>query len=372
MQVVRRTLAITVRYRGIDPVIAKTASDGGNHGWLSLDTAAITLASSSERFLMDMRQLRYFVQIVESGSLAKASRQLFVAQPALSQQMARLEDEIGKPLLVRSSRGVVPTDNGEALYHHAKFMLRQLEQAVSVARQETTALSGRVTLGLAPTTVCQIGMPLLQHLRRKFPGVMLNVVEGLSGHLEHMTRVGQLDLAVLFSPKAAAELNVEPLLEEELFVIAAADTPLVPGSRNSLTLKEVAALPLVLPSPGHGLRRRIALEFERVNLPLDAVAEIDSLPLLMHSIGQGLGVTIKPMAATHALGDTPSLWRALRVSDARMTRSNYLYSLPDHKLSPCATVVRDELKRLVREMVEHGQWEGVTLLNADEGIALAA
>ena len=89
---------------------------------------------------MDMRQLRYFVQIVESGSLAKASRQLFIAQPALSQQMARLEDEVGKALLVRSSRGVVPTDNGEALYHHAKFMLRQLDQAVAVARQETAAL----------------------------------------------------------------------------------------------------------------------------------------------------------------------------------------------------------------------------------------
>jgi len=74
---------------------------------------------------MDMRQLKYFVQIVESGSLSKASRQLFIAQPALSLQMSRLEDEVGKPLLVRSSRGVTPTENGEALYHHAKFMRRQ-------------------------------------------------------------------------------------------------------------------------------------------------------------------------------------------------------------------------------------------------------
>src|SRR5262245_39407565 len=123
---------------------------------------------------MDMRQLRYFVQIVESGSLAKASRQLFIAQPALSQQMARLEEEVGKPLLVRSSRGVSPTDNGSALYHHATFMLRQLEQAVAVARQETAALSGRVTLGLAPTTNCQLGLPLIRHMKRKLPGVMLN------------------------------------------------------------------------------------------------------------------------------------------------------------------------------------------------------
>lgn len=308
---------------------------------------------------MDMRQLRYFVQIVESGSLAKASRQLFIAQPALSQQMARLEDEVGKALLVRSSRGVVPTENGEALYHHAKFMLRQLDQAVSVARQDTAAVSGRVTLGLAPTTVCRLGMPLMRQLRQRFPGVVLNIVEGLSGHLEHMTRVGELDLAVLFHPKAAAELSVEPLLEEELFVILPAASPLVAAERHSLTLREVAALPLILPSPGHGLRRRVGLEFERANLPLDAVAEVDSLPLLMHCVAEGLGATIKPMAAIHALGDQPERWRALRIADADMVRMNYLYALPPQKLSPCAAVVRDELRRVVRELAAAGDWQGV-------------
>ncbi len=314
---------------------------------------------------MDMRQLRYFVQIVESGSLAKASRQLFIAQPALSQQMARLEDEVGKSLLVRSSRGVTPTDNGEALYHHAKFMLRQLDQAVSVARQEAAAVSGRVTLGLAPTTVARLGLPLLQHLRARHPGLLLNIVEGLSGHLEHMTRVGQLDLAVLFSPAAASELTVTPLLDEELVVILPAESTLVPAGRESLTLAEVAQLPLILPSPGHGLRRRIGLEFERVGLPLDAVAEIDSLPLLMHCLAQGLGATIKPMAAVHALDDRPERWRCLRVADAAMTRMNYLYALPPQKLSPAAAIVHDEIRAVVRRLVEDGDWQGVRLVQEE-------
>jgi LysR family tcuABC transcriptional regulator len=309
---------------------------------------------------MDMRQLRYFVQIVESGSLAKASRQLFIAQPALSQQMARLEEEIGKSLLVRSSRGVTATENGTALYHHAKFMLRQLDQAVSVARQDSAALSGRVTLGLAPTTNSQLGLPLIRYMREKLPGVMVNVVEGLSGHLEHMTRVGQLDLAVLFSQKAAAELSVEPLLEEDLFVILPRTSTLVPPERTTLTLAEVAKLPLIVPSPGHGLRRRIGLEFDRANVGIDPVAEIDSLPLLMHCLADGMGATIKPMAAIHAL-DNPGHWRALTISDARMNRMNYLYSLPPEKLSPCAAVVCDELKLLVRRLIESGEWQGVRL-----------
>src|SRR5262245_48665344 len=240
-------------------------------------------------------------------------------------------------------------------------MLRQLDQAISVARQETAAVSGRVTLGLAPTTVCCLGLPLLQHLRRQYPGVVLNIVEGLSGHLEHMTRVGQLDLAVLFRPNAAAELSVQPLFDEELFVIVPRDSALVPAQRVSLSLQEVAALPLILPSPGHGLRRRIALEFERVNLAVDAVAEIDSLPLLMHCVAAGVGATIKPMAAIHALDDRPERWRCLRVTGASMQRTNYLYALPDQKLSPGAAAVRQELKRVVRTLIADGEWQGVRL-----------
>jgi LysR family tcuABC transcriptional regulator len=259
-------------------------------------------------------------------------------------------------------------------------MLRQLDQAVSVARQDTAAINGRVTLGLAPTTVCQLGMPLLRSLRARFPGVVLNVVEGLSGHLEYMTRVGQLDLSVLFSQRAAAELTVEPLVEEELFVILPADSPLVGRACAALSLKEVAALPLILPSPGHGLRRRITLEFERANIAFDTVAEIDSLPLLMHCVREGVGATIKPMAAVHALDNAPGRWRALPIADVRMTRTNYLYALPPQKLSTCAAVVRDELKRTVRELAESGEWQGVALCEPQsvrsddprEALALAA
>jgi len=310
---------------------------------------------------MDMRQLKYFVQIVESGSLSKASRQLFIAQPALSLQMSRLEDEVGKPLLVRSSRGVTPTENGEALYHHAKFMLRQLNQAVAVARHESASIAGRVTLGLAPTTVCALGLPLVKTLRTEYPGITLNVVEGLSGHLEHMARMNQLDLAVLFSPNAASEMDAEPLLEEELFLILPVGSTLVAADRVDVRLDELIALPLILPSSDHGLRRRITLELERVSLAVDPVAEIDSLPLLMHCVAEGVGATIKPMAAVHAISDTPEHWRALPIRDADMTRPNFLYALPAEKLSPAAALVRRQMVHVIERLIASAGWRGVRL-----------
>ncbi|OWT64193.1 LysR family transcriptional regulator [Candidimonas nitroreducens] len=313
---------------------------------------------------MDLRQFRYFVQIVESGSLAKASRQLSIVQPALSQQIAKLEEDIGRPLLVRSSRGVTPTPNGTALYHHAKFVLRQVDQAVVIARKEKSALSGCVKLGLAPTTNCQLGLPLMRHIRQCMPGVSINVIEGMSVHLQHMAQIGELDLAILFHPKAASEMEFEPLLEEDLFVILPADSPLVPPMKKSLSLEEIASLPLIVPSTDRGLRRCITAEFSHANVPLNAVAEIDSLPLLMRCLADGMGVTIKPMAAIHSWRE-PEYWRVLPIADAQMKRTSLLYSLPEKKLSPCASVVRDELYLLIRELIGSGSWQGARLLGPE-------
>jgi LysR family tcuABC transcriptional regulator len=312
---------------------------------------------------MDLRQLRYFAQIVESGSLSKASRQLFIAQPALSQQLCKLETEVGKPLLTRSSKGVAPTDNGLALYHHARFMLRQLEQALSIARRESAVMQGMVSVGLPATTVSALGLPLVRRIRERYPSILLNVVEGMSGHLGQMMRMGQLDLAVLFGSDVAPDVKVEPLLEEELFVLLPKHSRLVAPRRTSVPIAKAAALPLILPTASHGLRRRVAAEFERRNLSAHIVAEIDSLSLLMNCVYDGMGATIKPMAAILHEGERGRKWRAISISDARLRRRNYLYSLAPERLSAAAVVVSAELKETARELVESGAWAGVESVN---------
>ncbi len=312
---------------------------------------------------MDLRQLRYFTQIVESGSLSKASRQLFIAQPALSQQLGKLEREVGKPLLNRSARGVAPTENGLALYRHAKYMLRQLEQALSIARQDAKAVQGMVSLGLPATTVSALGLPLVRNIRDRYPGILLNVVEGMSGHLGHMMRLGQLDLAVLFSNDVAPDASVDALLDEELFVMLPKHSALVDAQRASLTVAEAAELPLILPTGTHGLRRRISAEFEQRSLSAHVVAEIDSLSLLMSCVYDGMGVTIKPMGAIYLERERGRKWRALSISDAHMMRRNYLYSLAPERLSTAAAAVAAEIKDTARQLVESGIWSGVELIS---------
>jgi LysR family transcriptional regulator, regulatory protein for tcuABC len=312
---------------------------------------------------MDFKQLKYFVHIVESGSVARASRQLFIAQPALSQQLAKLEAEVGMRLLVRTSRGVVPTENGTALHQHAKFLLRQLDQALAIARQEPGTVSGMVSVGLAATTVCAIGLSLVSRMREKYPGIVLNVVEGMSGHLAQMMQLGQLDLSILFTADAVPDLPFEPLVDEELFVVLPADSDLVPQWQTSLTVEQTSRLPLILPTGIHGLRRRIAAEFDQRGLGARLVAEIDSLSLLMACVRQGMGATIKPMAAILLERDTHSAWRTLPISDAKMRRPNYMYSVAPERLSPAAAVVRAELRETVRTLVGTRRWAGVSMLS---------
>lgn len=312
---------------------------------------------------MDLRQLRYFVGIVESGSLTRASRHLCIAQPALSQQVLKLEAEVGKALLHRSAKGVVPTDNGLALYHHARLMLRQFEQALSIARQEGGDAQGVVALGLPATMLHAIGLALVRQIRRKYPGILLNVVEGLSGQIEQMMRLGQLDLAVLFALDALPEFKAEPLVEEELFVLVSDDSTLVNAQCQSLTLHQVSQLPLILPTGRHGLRRRVCAEFERRGLAPNVVAEIDSAGLVMDCVCDGMGATIKPIPASTPSASHRTGWRALSINDVRITRRNYLYAAATGGPSQSQLIVARELREVAAALADSGDWPGVTRLS---------
>ncbi|ETA53266.1 LysR substrate-binding domain-containing protein [Ponticoccus alexandrii] len=317
---------------------------------------------------MDIRQLRYFVNIVECGSLSAAARKLHVAQPALSQQLARLEAEVGVPLLNRSSKGVTPTENGSALYRHGHFMLRQFDQSLEIARGKTGSISGVVTVGLPATTVAAIGLPLMRCVRERYPEILFKVVEGMSGHVAQMMQRGQLDIAVLFSSDEAADMQVEPLMTEELFLILSADSELVPPGRDSVSLDEVSRIPLVLPTRDHGLRQRIDAAFENRNLATRVVAQVDSLSLVMDCVDAGMGGTIKPMGAImrESAGGRP--FRHLSFQEIDLSRRNYLYSRPPDQMRPASLAVHAEIRASVHALISDGDWPGFSLVEeADSG-----
>jgi LysR family tcuABC transcriptional regulator len=311
---------------------------------------------------MELRQLRYFVRVIEVGSMGRAAVDLGVHTSALSQQISRLEGELSTRLLQRSASGAVPTDAGLAFFRQAQLALRHADDAAPAARQ--ARLAGHVSIGLAPSTSAVLALPLMQAMRERYPDVRLRLVESLSGNLAAMLGGRQLDLAVLFDTAAARRLSVLPLLDERLFLIGRRDLPGLadlPGLKlgRSVRIAQLADVPLVLPSGTHGLRAVVDSAFARERCTPRVVLEIDGLAVLMDAVCAGLAATIQPGAATVRLPDDGVA--RLPIAERSARRRNLIASLSDGELSPAALAARVMLAQVARERVGSGRWPGATL-----------
>jgi len=308
---------------------------------------------------VELRQLRYFVRVVEFKSMGRAALELGVGTSALSQQISRLERELSTRLLQRTSVGVTPTDAGLAFWRQAQLVLRHADDAVSAA--QLARLSGHVSVGLAPSTTGIVGMRFLGAMRERYPDVRLRLVESLSGHLESMLEARQIDLAILFGAAAPHRFSSIPLLDERLLVIysrsfqSQLDFGVAP-----VALADLAEIPLLLPSPNHGLRALIDQGFAKANCVPRLIAEIDGLAMLMDAVGAGLGITIQPGAALAR--QNPHAFRSVPLDDASLVRPNSLVCLSDDELSPAGLAARVVMTDVVRTLVMHDDWVGATLI----------
>ncbi|HBJ6429988.1 LysR family transcriptional regulator [Salmonella enterica subsp. enterica serovar Veneziana] len=305
---------------------------------------------------MELRQLRYFVRIIETGSMGSAAQDLDIGVSALSQQMSRLENELAIRLLQRTSRGVTPTNAGLAFYSQAQLALRHADDAILAARE--VRLSGHVSVGIAPSTASILGIPFIHAMQENYADVRLHVVESLSGNLERMINTRQIDLAVVFQKDKILRWSARPILEEQLFLIGS-HALLAALPDNPITPEQLAGIPLIMPSQGHGLRGRLDAVCQEHALNVEIVAEIDGLALLMRAVRDGLGATLQPGAAISHL-DNDAL-RVIGVHNPVLSRPNFLVSLSDDELTPAGLAARVVLTKVMRQLVDAGEWPGATL-----------
>ncbi|EBW6546802.1 tricarballylate utilization LysR family transcriptional regulator TcuR [Salmonella enterica] len=305
---------------------------------------------------MELRQLRYFVRIIETGSMGSAAQDLDIGVSALSQQMSRLENELAIRLLQRTSRGVTPTNAGLAFYSQAQLALRHADDAILAARE--ARLSGHVSVGMAPSTASILGIPFIHAMQENYADVRLHVVESLSGNLERMINTRQIDLAVVFQKDKILRWSARPILEEQLFLIGS-HALLAALPDNPITPEQLAGIPLIIPSQGHGLRGRLDAVCQEHALNVEIVAEIDGLALLMRAVRDGLGATLQPGAAISHL-DNDAL-RVIGVHNPVLSRPNFLVSLSDDELTPAGLAARVVLTKVMRQLVDAGEWPGATL-----------
>lgn len=305
---------------------------------------------------MELRQLRYFVAIVDHGSLSRAALVLHVAQPALTQQLRHLEDELGVQLLHRSAQGVLSTDAGKVFYEHALAILKQVADAQAAVVQSAERPSGSVTLGLPHSISGALALPLLTAIRARYPEITLQLTEEITGSLAEQLRAGRLNLAVLFDDGQLGGFTTTPLVEEELRFICRADAS-VENERDSLSLHDALATTLILPGMQHGVRPRIESTARAAGLVTHDVIEINSIAILRSAILAGMGATILPVAPVQADVERGAM-RALAIHSPAIARTVVLCTSRNIPLTNAATAVSRLVVQVAHDLCADGSWPG--------------
>jgi LysR family nitrogen assimilation transcriptional regulator len=311
---------------------------------------------------MDVRHLKYFVAIVECGSLSKAAGQLFVSQPSLSQHISNLESELNTALLLRSPLGVRPTEAGTLLYRDAQQILRQMDDLRRQVTMGVRTVSGSVTIGLPTTIAAVLAAPLLERTLALYPGIRLHIIESMSGYISELLANSRVDLAVLFRDTETRGVSVQPLFDEDLYVIGSAGLNLS-AEQLDCPLPELAGVPLVTPGGGVGLRLLIERTFAREDVALNIIADIDSLPTMIEIACRGTACTILPPSSlmTKARDSWPLVRKISKPGISRPASLCWPTSLP---ITAANQAIRHLIPSLVTQLQASGEWIGITLREA--------
>ncbi|AIR83958.1 nitrogen assimilation transcriptional regulator NAC [Erwinia sp. S63] len=300
---------------------------------------------------MNLRRLKYFVKIVDVGSLTQAADILHIAQPALSQQLATLEGEVNQQLLIRTKRGVTPTEAGKTLYSHAQSILRQCEQAQSAIDLVGAALSGSVSVGLAPGTAAQnLALPLMMEVQQQHPGIVLYFNENFGTTLSELIMNGRMDMAVIYDHRTIHGLRFMPLMKEDLCFVCPFS---LAKPVKEIPLSQVAQYDLFLPRIYNIMRKVLDDAFVQNNLQYRVKCEIESQTTLNAALSAGLGTTIMPESAARAMLKNGDTWMAKIIEPD--VQASLSFCMSDHlPLSQPAEAVKSILLSLMsRRNVEN-------------------
>ncbi|AVD83830.1 MULTISPECIES: LysR family transcriptional regulator [Pseudomonas] len=243
---------------------------------------------------MDLRQLRYFVRVVECGNITRASEGLHIAQPAISQQIRNLEEEMSMKLLERSVHGVEPTAAGRTLYRHAIELLRQADATRELLLQDAEYPQGRVSVGMPSSTARMLAMPLARMIRSKFPGIKLELFDAPSADIEGLITTGRVAMAVMVDAVETRGIATQHLLTERLYLMSWPELQL---PDTPISIEALSRLPLVLPCAPNGIRSRVEFALQEAGQACQVEFEVNSTDMLLLAVKNELGVTVLPWAA---------------------------------------------------------------------------
>lgn len=248
---------------------------------------------------MDLKQLRAFLAVVETGTVTRAADVLNLVQPAVSRQIRLLEEDIGAPLFDRERQGMVLTTAGQALEGYARRALLELDRGRAEVMSTTAGeVGGVVTIGLLPSTVDILASPLVSAVTQRYPGIRLRIAVGYAGTLLQWLGSGEVDATLLYGAEHSPNVHSTPLIEEALWAIGPAQSQL--RRDHPVSLQSLTRHRLVLPGAPHGIRTLFQHACALADVTFDIAAETNALSVQRSLVLGGHGLTILPPIAVSA------------------------------------------------------------------------
>lgn len=300
---------------------------------------------------MELKQLGFFLGVVESGSFSKAAVRLSVAQPILSRQIKLLEEELGVELLYRNGRGVVPSEAGKMLQTYAHNIVNLVEQAQSEIGTLRSMPQGRVAIAMPPSIGWVLTGPLVLRCREAFPNIILHLVEGFSGHVAEWLSTGQIDIGIVYQAPRRPTLATEPLFSDELILLGPVNDPAGLGG-DSVDTARLAEIPVILPARPHGLRVLIDNEMEKLGLAARVEFEVDAMPSTLSLVERGIGYTVLSDGAVKHLIAAGRI-RRWALTNPSLKRELLLATSTQRPMSVATRLItrliRDEVQTILRD-----------------------
>lgn len=286
----------------------------------------------------DLQQLYRLVQIAKHGGIAKAAAALGTSTASLTRSIASLEAEFRAKLLVRHGQGMALTPAGVRLRDRSVEILSRVRSAQAEARHVAANPTTTTILGMPPTAAAMLANAVALRFRQTLPNAKLKFSDGFSGHIREWLASGRIDVGLLYGTSGVLG---DMLWREELHLIG--HPQILAGLGHRCKFRELAELPLILPSPQHGLRQLVNKHAQSHEVDLRVAVEVDSLATIVDLIQIKSGVTILPAAAL----DRRALdrLRVVRIAEPRIVRVIVLASSTNKPVSQAARTLIDIIHR---------------------------
>jgi DNA-binding transcriptional LysR family regulator len=291
---------------------------------------------------MHLRHLRAFVAVSEVLSFSRAADELDIAQPAVSQQIRALEDELGVQVFDRIGKRVTLTEAGRVLLPYARQILNLVETAENEVREQGELKRGRASLGAPPTVSTHVLPARLTQFKQQHPGLEVMLREAGTETLLQQIEEGKLDLAIVATDVLPASVDSVPFLEERYVLAVSAQHPFL-GRRQSVRLSDLASEPFILFPEGYKLREVTLTACAVAGFEPKVALDGGAMQSALEFVGAGLGVALVPELA---LTETHGI-KSVKIADQELRRQLGLTWLRARSLSPAARALREFLTPVI-------------------------